>query len=366
MADRCWCDVDPEAFGHNLRQIRKLVLGRKIIAVVKADAYGHWVREAIKRMDEADMFAVATVNEALQVLDYGIKKPLLILYPVPDEEGATEAIAKGALLTIGSWESLEAAIASARNLGKIARVHMEIDTGMGRTGFLPDEVPEALEKVAAHPELLLEGVFTHFSKGADEEMTQAQLERFLSATRGLPPGVLRHAASSPALMRFPETHLDGVRPGIAIYGCPPDRSYTKALALMPALSLRSRVIQVKEMPPGHGVSYRALYVPGKPKRIAVVGVGYEDGYPPVLANIGQVIIRGKRRRVRGVVCMDSIMVDASEEPLPQVGDVATIIGRDGDEEITALDLAEQAGTIPYDILTGIGRRVKRIYRPGGL
>jgi len=362
MPDRCWCDVDPEAFGHNLRQIRRLVGSRKIIAVVKADAYGHWVKEAIKHMDEADVFAVATVNEALQVLNYGIKKPLLILYPVPDEEGAREALAAGAILSVGSPESLAAAVSAARSLNTRARVHIEVDTGMGRTGFLPDEFPSALERVGSCPELSLEGVFTHFSKGSDEDMTMAQLGRFLALTKNLPPGVIRHVASSPALIRFPETRLDGVRPGIAIYGCPPDRSFASALDLRPALAFRSRVIQVKEIPPGHGVSYRALFVPGKKARIAVVGVGYEDGFPPVLANIGQLIIRGKRRRIRGVVCMDSVMVDASEEPLPQVGDVATIIGRDGDEEITALELAEQAGTIPYDILTGIGRRVKRVYR----
>ena len=362
MPNRCWCDINPDAFGHNLLQIRKLVGSRKIIAVIKADAYGHWVKEAVKRMDEADAFAVATVNEALQVLSYGVKKPLLILYPIPDEEGAREALAAGAILSISSPESLAAARSAAKALNKRARVHMEIDTGMGRTGFLPDEFPSALEEVLSCPELLLEGVFTHFSKGSDEDATMAQMETFLALTKTLPPGVLRHAASSPALIRFPQTRLDGVRPGIALYGCPPDPSYAGEFDFTPALALRARVIQVKEIPPGHGVSYRSLFVPGKRRRIAVVGVGYEDGFPPALANRGQVIIRGKRRRIRGVVCMDSVMVDASEEPLPQVGDVATIIGKDGDEEITALELAEQAGTIPYDILTGIGRRVKRIYR----
>ncbi len=362
MPDRCWCDVDPEAFSRNLREIKKLVGGKKIIAVVKADAYGHWAREAIKHMPEADMLAVATVNEALQLRDHAPSRPLLILYPIPDPDGAAVVIERGARITVGSPESLNAAISAARVLGKNAIVHLEIDTGMGRTGFLPDEVPPVLERIRSSPELILEGVFTHFFLGANKDATLAQLERFKNATATLPPGIIRHVASSPALMRFPETHLDAVRPGIALYGCPPDRSYVGVLDLKPALALRSRVIQVKEIPPGHGVSYRALFVPGKKARIAVVGVGYEDGFPPSLANVGQVLIRGKKRRVRGVVCMDSLMVDAGEEPLPQIGDVVTIIGRDGDEEITALELAEQAGTIPYDILTGIGRRAKRIYR----
>ena len=362
MPDRCWCDVDPEAFSHNLREIKKLVGGRKVIAVVKADAYGHWAREAVKHMPEADLFAVATVNEALQLTDHGLERPLLILYPIPDQEGAAMVVEKGVRVTVGSKESLEAAIAAASQVGKKAIVHLEIDTGMGRTGFFPEEIPSVLEKIASSPELNLEGAFTHFFMGANRDTTLAQLESFRKATSALSPRILRHTASSAALMRFPETHLDAVRPGIAVYGCPPDPSFLGALDLTPALALRSSVIQVKEIPPGHGVSYRALFVPGKKARIAVVGVGYEDGYPPSLANTGQVLIRGKRRRIRGVICMDSLMVDASEEPLPQVGDTVTIIGRDGDEEITALELAEQAGTIPYDILTGIGRRVRRIYR----
>lgn len=362
MPDRCWCDVNPEAFSHNLREIKKIVGGKKVIAVVKADAYGHWAREAVKNMPEADLFAVATVNEALQLVDAGLTRPLLILYPIPDQEGAAVVLEKGVRMTVGSPESLEAAITAARRLAKKATVHLEIDTGMGRTGFLPNEVPSVLEKITSSPELVLEGVFTHFYMGTNRDSTLGQLECFRAATERVPPGVMRHMANSAALMRFPETHLDAVRPGIALYGCLPDPSFLGALDLIPALSLRSRVIQVKEIPPGHGISYRAMFVPGKRARIAVVGVGYEDGYPPSLTNTGQVLIRGKRRRVRGVVCMDSVMVDASEEPLPQVGDVATVIGRDGDQEITALELAGQAGTIPYDILTGIGRRVKRIYR----
>ncbi|MGB9590127.1 MAG: alanine racemase, partial [Candidatus Hydrothermia bacterium] len=312
MFDRCWCDVDPGALSHNLRQIRGLVGERKIIAVVKADAYGHWVREAIKHMPEADIFAVATVNEAIQLFDYGLTRPLLVLYPIPDVEGTLAVLERGARITVGSPESLSAAISAARRLGKRAIVHLDIDTGMGRTGFLPDEAPSVLERILSCPELMLEGVFTHLSKGFDRAMTMAQLDAFMAATKNLPVGVMRHMASSPALMRFPETHLDGVRPGIAIYGSYPDRSSIGTLELRPALALRSRVIQLKEIPPGHGVSYRALFVPGKKTRIAVVGVGYADGFPPNLANAGQIIIRGKRRRIRGVVCMDSLMVDASE------------------------------------------------------
>ncbi len=361
MSNRCWCDVDPTAFQHNIAQLKKAAQNKPLIAVVKAYAYGHWAREAVKHMPGADRFAVATINEAMELLDH-LQKPVLILSPLTENEDVVAAVANGLEMNIGSSESLQTAIRVARSLQQKAVVHMELDTGMSRTGFDPEEFPGALARVIDARELELVGVFTHFQSGCDREAVFEQMHIFHKLTESLPRGVVRHAASTSALLAFPETHLDAVRPGLGVYGALPEPDCSVDLSLKPALSLKARVVQIRQLRRGSSVSYGARFVAGKKTRVAVLGVGYADGFPPVLANRGRVLINGKPRRVLGAVCMDAIMVDASEKPLPQVGDVAVIIGRDGDQRITAEQLAQQAGTTPYDILTGIGRRAKRIYR----
>jgi len=362
MSNRCWCDVLSESFDSNLRALRTASSGKPVLAVVKADAYGHWAKQAVRHMSEAWGFAVATVNEAVDLVDQVGDRPLVILSPLSAHEDAVEAIAQGIRINVGSAESLDVALRVAHSLGKCALVHMEIDTGLSRTGFTPEEALPALEALISVPLIQLEAVFTHFLSGSDSDSVHEQLRLFNLVTAKVPRNVLRHSASSSALLSFPETHMDLVRPGIAVYGVPPEPSCAGTLSLEPSLSLMARVVQVKEVAPGRGVSYGARFIAGSRTRTATLGVGYADGYPPSLANRGQVLIHGVRRRVLGSVCMDAIMVDASAEPRPQVGDIATIIGPDGPDEITALEIAEAAGTIPYDILTGIGRRVKRIYR----
>ncbi len=352
MRARCWCPVSARALRSNLLKIKEKT-GRRVIAVVKADAYGHWARQAVKALAEADYFAVATINEALEIYPE-VDKPILILYPLCSLEETLEAARRGIRLNVGSWESLRLAKEAAKILGAPVPVHVEFDTGLGRTGFLPQEASRVAEEARS---LDVEGVFTHFYDSCNRGAVLEQLEKFREATKHF-PGALKHAASSGAILTAPESWLDAVRPGITLYGELPCPELRDTLGLEPALSFKARVIQVKELPPGHGVSYGPLYRTGKPQRVAVVAVGYEDGFPPNLSNRWFVLIKGVRRPILGAVAMDAVMVDASGEPPVRVGDVATVIG-DG---VRARDIALASGTSVYDVLTSIGRRAIRVYR----
>jgi alanine racemase len=322
------------------------------MAVVKANGYGHGAvpvaRAALR--GGATWLAVATIDEARELTGLVHAERILVMGGiVPDQ--APAAAASGFSIGVSSLDF-------ARALGdsdEVVPVHLKIDTGMGRYGAAPDEAASLANFIEESPGLRLAGTWTHFaSAGTDELMTRAQFDRFLEVLGGL--GVdprLRHASNSAAALRFPEMALDAVRAGIALYGC-------EWPGAAPALALRSRVTHIKDVASGDTVGYGATWMASGRARIATVAIGYADGVLRARANHGHVLVRGKHAPLIGAVSMDAITIDVSNVPGVQLSDVVTVIGADGDERITAEEVADWSGTISYEVLTAIGPRVKRV------
>jgi alanine racemase len=346
-------EVDLGAVRHNVRFLRdRLAPSVRFIAVVKADGYGHGSPAVARAALEAGAWglAVSTPDEAAALVDLVERDRLLALGGLaPCEAG--RAVAAGCALTCHS-EELAAALEAAAPAGARVPVHLKVDTGMGRLGCAPAEAPALARRIAGSRRLRLAGVFTHFaSSDCDPEFTREQLERFEHVLGGLDvePG-LRHAANSAAVLRHPETALDAVRCGIALYG------YGGA-GLRPALALHASITQVKEVPAGTPVGYGRAWVAARATRVATISIGYEDGVLRQRASRGDVVIGGKRAPLIGRVSMDQITADVGEVPGVRAGDRATLLG----EGITADEVAEWSGTTAYEVLTSIGRRVERQY-----
>jgi alanine racemase len=325
----------------------------RFIAVVKADGYGHGAGAVGRAALEAGAWglAVSTTDEAASLVPLVEPDRLLALGGLtPCEAG--QAAAVGCAVTCHSLE-LADALEAAAPPGRRLPVHLKVDTGMGRLGCAPDEAPALARRLAGSGRLRLAGVFTHFaSADCEPEFTQEQFARFGRVLKALDvdPG-LRHAANSAAVLRHPETALDAVRCGIALYG------YGDP-GLRPALSLRAAVTQVKEVPAGAAVGYARTWVAPRATRVATIAVGYGDGVLRRRSNRGEVVIRGRRAPLIGRVSMDQVTADVGEVPGVRAGDWATLIG----EGITADEVADWSGTIAYEVLTSIGRRVERVYR----
>lgn len=364
-----WAEVDLDAIAHNVQTLRRAA-GVPVMAVVKADAYGHGAvpvaRAALAA--GAEWLAVARVEEGLALRAAGIRAPVLVLGWAPPEAAAA-AVRHDLRLTVFDDHTRAAVAAAARQEGAIARVHVKVDTGMGRLG-LPGWDPERAAATAllaaADPHLQVEGIYTHFARAdePDPEPTRQQLARFRQvldrlSRRGLRPPLV-HAANSAAALRFPEARYDLVRPGIALYGLDPYPDGARAHGLRPALRWVARVEQVRRLPPGWGVSYGHTYVAGEATTVAVLAAGYADGYPRALSNRGHVLVRGRPARVLGRVCMDHVIVGPVDPDL-RPGEEAVLIGAQGGEVVRAEDLAAWAGTIPYEVVSRIGPRVPRRY-----
>jgi alanine racemase len=335
------------------RILDHLPKGTRLIAVVKANGYGHGAVQVARAAlgGGATWLAVATLEEARDLTGLVHAERILVMGGLlPDQ--APSAATSGFNIGVSSLEF-------ARALGEseeVVPVHMKIDTGMGRFGAAPGEAAALAKLIDESAGLRLAGTWTHFaSAGTDEAMTRAQFERFKKALNalGTRPG-LRHACNSAAALRYPEMALDAVRAGIALYGCEWPGS-------APALSLRSVVTHVKTVPAGSTVGYGALWSAPHESRVATVAIGYADGVFRARGNRGHVLVRGKQAPLIGAVSMDAITVDVTRVPGVEVGDVVTIIGADGDERVTAEEVAEWSGTISYEVLTAIGPRVKRRY-----
>lgn len=368
-----WAEIDLKNIAHNYQQVRKLVGSKvRVMAIVKANAYGHGAVEVALTLDEAgaDCFGVAIMNEAVQLRNAGIKKPILILgwTPADDYERALE---NDVTLTIFSREEAEELSRISTRLGKTAIIHLKIDTGMGRIGFKADEhAKQDISKIILLPGLKAEGVFTHLAKAdeADKSYTQKQLSVFKQFVAALEEDnrfrfQMKHAANSAAIIDHPEAYLDLVRPGIILYGLrPSDEVHLEKVALRPALSLRGRISLVKEAAPGTAISYGGTYITSETSVIASVPLGYGDGYSRCLSNKAQVICHGQRIPVIGRVCMDQMMLNATalRNKIKQ-GDTVTIIGSDDGISITVDELAQILGTINYEIVCMISGRVPRIY-----
>ncbi|PZN03206.1 MAG: alanine racemase [Bacillota bacterium] len=369
-----WVEVDLDAIAHNVETLQRLAAPAQLMAVVKADGYGHGAvmvaRTALAH--GARRLAVAVVEEGVHLRQSAIACPILVMGWTPPWQYGL-ALRYDLELTVSSEEEARALAEAARREGRRVRVHLKVDTGMGRLGLRWDHprLAEVAARIAGLGGLELVGVFTHLATADDPDapLTEEQLARFgrIVATldeRGLRP-LLRHAANSAALLRLPGARYDLVRPGIALYGLEPFRGAVAAFDLRPALAWKTRVALVKEVPAGTPISYGATFVTRRPSRIAVLPVGYADGLRRALSNRGQVLVGGRRVPIVGRVCMDQVMVDVTDAGPVAVGDEAVLIGRQGDEAITADEMAGWMDTIGYEVVTGIGRRVPRIYLRGG-
>ncbi len=371
---RVYAPVDLDAIAFNMESMRRNI-DRKtgMIGVIKTDAYGHGsvpVAEAIA--DYVDGYAVATVDEAMLLRRNGITKMILILgvtHPSRYQDLIEEDI-RPAIFTMEQAKPLSDLAVS---MGKKAKIHFALDTGMRRIGMEADEAGADLAAaIAALPGIEAEGMFTHFSRADEGEKasSMAQLNRYLHFTELLKErGVeipMKHCANSAGIIDLPEANLNYVRAGITIYGMYPSEEVKKDLVpLKPALGLKSFVTYVKEIGPGEEISYGGTYVTEHTMRVATIPVGYGDGYPRSLSNCGYVLICGKRAPILGRVCMDQFMVDVTDIPGVGVDTPVTLIGKDGNEEITMERLAELCGGFHYEMVCDIGKRVPRVYYRGG-
>lgn len=370
LQQRVWAEVALDNIRHNVTELRNLVGPQvKLMAVVKANGYGHGAvpvtRAAIGA--GADWVAVAIVEEGAALRKAGISAPILVL-------GVTPAALHQELLdydlraTVCQWENVEQLAAKARAQGLTAKVHVKVDTGMGRLGLLPHDAFQFIRRAVALEGVAVEGVFTHFATAeeADVSYTDQQWQRFmwlLSALQEEGMAIpIRHAANSAAATRLQRARLGMVRCGLSIYGLYPSDLVRDVVALRPAMSLRARLSFSKMVPGGWGVSYGATYVTKQPTCIGVVPVGYGDGYSRGFSNNADVLIQGRRYPVVGRITMDQCMVDLGSDRI-QPGEIVTLLGRDKNEEITADEWAERLGTISYEVLCSISERVPRVYLP---
>ncbi len=356
-------EVDLEAVRHNVRRLKPT--NAELMAVVKADGYGHGDAPVARAALEAGAtwLGVALVEEGIGLREAGIDAPVLVLSEFPrGAEG--DALAHDLTPTVYTESGVAAVADAARAVGRAVAVHVKLDTGMHRVGLWPPEAAPSLCRAVADAGLALDGLWTHFaSSESDEALTHLQLERLLVAAEavraeGIEPRLL-HAANSAATLRHPESHLDLVRPGAAVYGLAAGPGLAEGLR--PAMTLRSEVTLVKRLPAGERLSYGHRYELARDAWVATVPVGYEDGYPRLLSERAEVLIGGRRHLVSGTVTMDQLLVDCGDEEVA-VGDEVVLLGAQGDERITAEELAEHVGTIGYEIVTAISERVPREYR----
>ena len=371
MPPLTWVEVDLAAIRNNLRRMKALT-GTRVMAVVKANAYGHGAEAVSQAAVEAgaDWLGVARAPEGVALRASGLGLPTLVLgYTPPDQ--AAEALGHGLSLAVFDLDTAQAYAASARGLGLAARLHVKVDSGMGRLGVLPEAAPDFVRAVGDLEGAQVAGIFTHFAGSdlADPRSAFQQLARFetalgaLTASGHRPP--LVHAANSAAAFVLPAARYDMVRMGIALYGLAPSGDVPCPPGFAPALAWNATVAQVKTLPPGHGVSYGGEYITPETETVAVIPVGYADGYRRTPKNVNEILIHGQRARVRGRVCMDQIVVGVSHIPGVRVGDEVALVGQQGQAVMSADDVAQRWGTINYDVTSGILARVVRIYKGGG-
>jgi alanine racemase len=357
-----WAEIDLDSLLHNFNVVKGLLKHcTGVLSVVKADAYGHGAVEVSRALVEAgtDMLGVASVEEAVELRDYGIEIPILLLGGLRPEEApvVVEHSLTPCLFSLNAAQALDAESGKA---GKRSPYHLKIDTGMVRLGISPEETDAFLGGLSGYKNIVMEGALTHLTSAFSEspEGTRAQLNRFseivsLIRKRGFRPGYL-HSANSAAIQRFPESHMDLVRPGIMLYGS----DGVSGLGLKPVMKLKTRIIQLRRVSAGTPVSYGGTFVTARPSVIATLPIGYADGYMRSLSNRAKVSISGSLAPIAGTVCMDLIMVDVTDVEGVSVGDEVVLFG---DDMVSVDSVAVWAHTISYEILSITGKRVPRRY-----
>jgi len=370
-----WAEIDIDALKSNMNQIKARVGENvRVAAVVKANAYGHGSLEIMEPLMEAgaEMIVVSSVNEAVEMRKRFTRAQTLVLGLTP-EDNVEDVIKYGIIQTITSENQAVILSETAERLGMGVSCHIKIDTGMNRIGFkVTEDSADCIKRISELPGIHINGMFSHFATAdeADKTFMKLQFERFCRMSdmleeRGVKPPI-KHIANSAAILDFPESHMDMVRSGIITYGIyPSDEVNHDCIELKPAMSLKTRVSHIKRMSEDEGISYGLTETVGKGSIIATVPVGYADGYMRAFSGKADVLINGKRARIKGRVCMDQMMVDVTDIPGIGVGDIVTLIGNDGDETITVDELAGIAGTISYELLCMIGRRIPRVYKSCG-
>ncbi len=378
FANRTWAEIDLDCIAHNVNTIRGLVgKCKEIMGVVKADAYGHGVLDVARELlaNGVERLAVSMLDEAIQLRLSGIEVPILVL-SYTDPRRVTQIIAHNITQTVYCNDLAEALSEEAVRQGRNVKIHLKIDTGMTRVGFLSGySIIDNIAYISKLPKIIIEGLFTHLAAADDEDSsyTNMQFERFMSICSELSRvGVhipIKHIANSAAILKFPQMHLDLVRPGLILFGLSPfDETQNASLKfdLKPAMQIKSYVIMNKQVETGVDVSYGRTFTTKRPSKIVTVPIGYADGYLRSLSNKAHVLIRGQKAPIVGRVCMDQCMVDVTDlEGDIRIGDEVVLIGTQEKEIITASQIAQLAGTINYEVVSLVGRRVPRIYFKAG-
>ena len=365
-----WAEIDLDAIAHNVRAIKAFVgPDTEIIASVKANAYGHGLLPVSRTALEAgaSRLAVHRIQVAVALRESGITAPILLMGHTPPS-GVDLVLRNHITPTLVDWDTAQLISAHAEDP---TPVHVKIDTGMSRYGLEPEKAVDFVRYIGSLPNLRLEGIFSHFATADQENLTDArrQLQRFRAVLEELErlgyPIPIPHMCNSAAVVTIPEAHMAAVRPGLLIYGMAPTPASTPSFPLRRALTLKSTVIHVRDLEPGSAISYGRTFIAPAPMRVALVSLGYGDGYPRLASNRGAMLIHGQRAPIRGRICMDQMIVDVTDIPDVRVGDEVIAIGPQGNDEITAEEVGSWAETINYEVVTDLLPQVVRVYKLNG-
>ena len=361
-----WAEVNLQTLRENFIKL-KAYTRSEMMPIVKADAYGHGVIPVVRTLQACGVkrFGVALLQEALEIKAVYPELTVMVI-GATELEQMDDLVKEEIIPTIFHLSQAQALSEAAVKQDKTVRLHIKLDTGMNRIGFHEQDFAEIM-KISALPKLFVEGIFTHFATSDIRDLSFArdQLKRFQAVYDNLKTAGLtipiRHAANSAAIIQFPESHFELVRPGISLYGLTPSAQIGGNVGLEPVMSWKAKVSQVKSIKTGETVSYGRTFQAAYPTRIATIPVGYADGLRRALSNQGEMLVQGARSTMIGRVCMDQTLLEVTKIPGVQVGDIVTILGKDGYDQITATEMAEWIGTISYEVVCGISRRVPRVY-----
>ncbi|AGB42486.1 alanine racemase [Halobacteroides halobius DSM 5150] len=362
-----WVEVNLDAIQYNIQQVdKRLDSNTKIMAIVKANAYGHGAVEVAKEVlnGGVNYLGVATVNEGVKLRQANIKAPILILGTTFSQQ-VTDVVKYDLTPTVYTYQLAE----QLSKKGQEVKIHLNLDTGMGRIGLRSDETIEKIKKIAKLSNVKIEGIFTHFAKAdTDLDYTKKQLNEFKAVVNQLEKqGIkipIKHTANSAAIVNYSASHYNLVRMGLVLYGLYPRPELADKIELKAALSWKARIAHLKEVPAGVSISYGGRYITSTTTKVATLPLGYHDGYSRKLSGVGDILYQGQRYPVIGRVCMDQLMVDMTGAQAA-IGDVVTLLGSAGEEEISANELADKIGTINYEVISRIGPRVPRVFYKQG-